>query len=57
MYIGFFFKDVSRARALGESKVVSCCSPVNSTLHSNDIIRVRFLTSARHVKNRKKLLA
>ena len=33
--------------ALSESKVVSCCRPVNSTLHRHDIIRVRFLTSAR----------
>ena len=45
-----FFKDISRSRALSKFKVVSCCSPVNSTLHRHDIIRVRFLTSARHVK-------
>ena len=45
-----FFKDISRSRALGESEMVSCCSPVNSTLHRHDIISVRFLTSARHVK-------
>ena len=35
-----FFKDISRSRAFSESKVVSCCSPVNSTLHRHDIIRV-----------------
>ena len=29
MYV-CFFKDISRFRALSESKVVSCCSPVNS---------------------------
>ena len=46
----YVFKDISRSRALGESKAVSCCSPVNSTLHRHDIIRVRFLTGARHVK-------
>ena len=44
----FFFEDISRSRAVSESKVVSCCSPVNSTLHRHDIMR--FLTSARHVK-------
>ena len=44
-----FFKDISRLRALSESKVVSCCSPVNSTVHRHGIIRLRFLTSARHV--------
>ena len=38
-----------RSRILSESKVVSC-SPVKSTLHRHDIIRARFLTSARHVK-------
>ena len=26
-----FFKDISRARALRESKVVPCCSPMNAT--------------------------
>ena len=35
--------------------VVSCCSPVNSPLHRHDI-RMRFLTSARHVKIGKKCL-
>ena len=40
-----FFKDISHSRALSESEVVSCCSPVNSSLHRHDIIRVRFLTS------------
>ena len=29
MYV-CFFKDIARSRALSESKVVSCCSPVNS---------------------------
>ena len=46
MYV--FFEDISRSRALSESKVVSCCSPVNSTLHRHDIRRS--LTGARHVK-------
>ena len=50
LYVGMFFKDISRSRALSESKVVSCCSPVNSTLHRHDIIRVRFLTSVHHLK-------
>ena len=54
MYVCMFFKDISRSRALGESKVVSCCSPVNSTLHKHDIIRMWFPTSARHVKIGKK---
>ena len=49
-----FFKDISRSKALSESKVASCYSPVNSTLHRHDIIRVRFLTSARHVKTENK---
>ena len=53
--ICMFFKDISRSRALIESKVAPCCSPVNSTLHRH-IIRVRFLTSARHVKIEKRLL-
>ena len=39
MYVCMFFKDILRSRALGESKVVSCCSPVNSTLHRHDITR------------------
>ena len=43
MYVGFF-KDISRSSALNESKVVSCCSPVYSTLHRHVNIRVRFLT-------------
>ena len=38
MYVCMFFKDISRSRALSESKVVSCCSPVNSTLHRHDVI-------------------
>ena len=50
MYGCMFFKDISRSRAVNESKVVSCCGPVNSTLHRHDIIRVRFVTSARLVK-------
>ena len=50
MYVCMFFKDISRSRALSESKVASCYSPVNSTLHRHGIIRVRFLTSAHHVK-------
>ena len=54
MYVCMFFKDISRSRALGESKVVPCCSPVNSTLHRHDTIRLRFLKTARHVKIEKK---
>ena len=56
MYVCMFFKDISRYRALSESKVVPDCSPVNSTLHRHGIIRVRFLTSTRHVKIEKRLL-
>ena len=55
MFVCMFFKDISRSRALCEYKLVSCCSPVNSTLHRHDIIRVRFLTSTHHVKNRWKM--
>ena len=50
LYVPMFFKDISRYKALSESKVVSCCSSVNSTSHRHGIIRVRFLTSARHLK-------
>ena len=50
LLVCMFFNDISRSRALSESKVVSCCSPVNSSLHMHDIIRVWFLTSTRHVK-------
>ena len=54
VYVCMFFRDISRYKALSESKRVSDCSPVNSTLHRHDVIRVRFLTSARHVKIEKK---
>ena len=56
VYVCMFFKNISRSRALSEFKVVSCCSPVNSTFHRHDIIRVRFLSSAPHVKIEKKRL-
>ena len=52
MYV--FFKDISQSRALSQPTVVACCSPVNNTLHRHDIIRMQFLTSARHVKIEKK---
>ena len=55
LFVCMFFKDITRSRALSDSKVVSCCSPVNSTLHRHDIIRLRFLTSACHVKIEKLL--
>ena len=56
LFVCMFFKDISRYKALSESKVASDCSAVNSTLHRHDISGVRFLTSARHVKIEKKLL-
>ena len=56
MYVCMFFKDISRSRALSGYKLVSRCSPVNSRLHRHDIIRVRFLTIARHVKIEKIVL-
>ena len=53
MYVCMFFKDISRYKALSESKVVPDYSTV-STLHRHDSIRVRFLTSERHAKIEKK---
>ena len=53
----YVFKDISRSRALIESKVVSSCSPVDSTLHRHDSIRAWFLTSVRHVKMGKNLFS
>ena len=46
----YIFQGYLTIQSTCESKVVSCCSSVNCTLHRHDIIRVRFLTSARHVK-------
>ena len=54
MYV-CFFQDISTSRPLSEYKVVSCYSPVNSTLHSDDSVGVSFVTSARHVKIEKKI--
>ena len=52
-----FFNDISRYKALSESKVVPDCIPVNRTLHRHYISGVRFLTSTRRAKIEERLLS
>ena len=57
LYVCMFFKDISRSRALSESKVVPDCSPVIGTLHRHYRSGARFLTSACRVKRDKRLFS